>query len=51
MPEDDPDILQLLDESDADWVKLWRTAAKQDSNSNSVTFVVPQMHKQKHKTR
>ena len=50
MPEDDPDTLQLLDESDANWVKRWRKAAKQESKSDGVTFVVPQMKKQKHKS-
>ena len=46
LEENDPDTLQLLDELDADWVKLWRRATnKKKSVTNELTFnVIP--HKQ-----
>ena len=39
--ENDPDTLQLLDELDTDWVKLWRRATnKKKSTTNELTFNV-----------
>lgn len=36
--ENDPDTLQLQDELDADWVKLWRRATnKKRPNTNGIT--------------
>jgi hypothetical protein len=38
---DDPDTLQCLDESDEQWVSLWRKATKNKKQAN-VNFVVSQ---------
>ena len=51
MPEDDPDTLQLLDESDANWVKLWRKAARKELKSSCITCVILPMNQQKQKTK
>jgi hypothetical protein len=42
MQQEDPDELQLLDESDTKWVNLWRMAArkKKPTTSNHVTILV-----------
>lgn len=41
LEENDPDILQLLDELDKEWVKLWRkTARKKKSSAKDITFIV-----------
>ena len=37
--ENDPDTLQLLDELDTDWVKLWRTSTnKKKTNQKRANF-------------
>jgi hypothetical protein len=39
--ENDPDTLQLLDELDTDWVKLWRRATnKKKATTKELTFNV-----------
>jgi hypothetical protein len=40
--ENDPDALQLLDESDKEWVKLWRKAALKEIKTNTLTHFVLQ---------
>jgi hypothetical protein len=41
LEENDPDTLQLKDESNADWVKLWRKTTKNKSSpQNIVAFGV-----------
>ena len=45
--ENDPDALQLQDELDTDWVKLWRRATnKKRPEPNEITFDVVQPKKQ-----
>ena len=39
--ENDPDTLQILDESDKEWVKLWRKAKLKKTTSNTTIYVVP----------
>jgi hypothetical protein len=41
--ENDPDTLQLLDESDKEWVKLWRKATREETTPNTLEhFVIQQ---------
>jgi hypothetical protein len=41
--ENDPDTLQLLDESDIEWIRLWRKAALKESTTNTLEhFVIQQ---------
>ena len=40
MRENDPDCLQLLDESDEKWVALWRKNSAQKSKGNKITLIV-----------
>jgi hypothetical protein len=41
--ENDPDTLQLLDESDIEWIRLWRKAALKDKTAITLEyFVLPQ---------
>jgi hypothetical protein len=41
LEENDPDTLQLKDESNADWVKLWhKTAKKKNFLQNDLTIEV-----------
>ena len=41
LEENDPDTLQLLDELDPEWVKLWRKATNQKkSTTEEPTFIV-----------
>ena len=40
--ENDPDTLQLLDESDKKWVKLWRKAANKQTTANTLELFVLQ---------
>jgi len=48
--ENDPDTLQLRDETDKQWVKLWRKASTKDSRTaDNTTFIVePMKKKQQH---
>ena len=42
--EDDPDILQILDESDTDWVTLWKAKlkpAKPCSFNEQISIAIP----------
>jgi hypothetical protein len=43
--ENDPDTLQLLDESDKKWVKLWRKAALKETTANTLEHFVLQQEK------
>ncbi len=40
--ENDPDTLQLLDESDKEWVRLWRKAALKETTTNTLEIFVLQ---------
>jgi len=40
--ENDPDTLQLLDESDKEWVRLWRKAALKETTTNTLVHFVLQ---------
>lgn len=40
--ENDPDTLQLLDETDKEWVKLWRKAALKEKPVTLQHFVLRQ---------
>ena len=43
--ENDPDTLQLRDELDFKWVKLWRNAAEKGNCAETLTFGVLQPEK------
>jgi hypothetical protein len=45
--ENDPDTLQLLDESDIEWVRLWRKAALKDTTANTLAHFVLQQENMK----
>jgi hypothetical protein len=45
--ENDPDILQLLDESDIEWVRLWRKAALKEKTANTLEHFVSQQENMK----
>jgi hypothetical protein len=40
--ENDPDTLQLLDETDKKWVKLWRKVALKETTSNNLVPIILQ---------
>jgi hypothetical protein len=40
--ENDPDTLQLLDESDKEWIRLWRKAALKETTANTSEHFVQQ---------
>jgi hypothetical protein len=50
MQENDPDVLQLLDECDQKWLSAWHNRQKRNTQTNEITFVVslpyelPQQH-------
>ena len=46
MPEDDPDILQTLDEQDKDWIKLWKKKINEVAEANKITFIVQSQDKE-----
>ena len=51
LEENDPDTLQLLDESDPDWVKLWRRAQnKNKSTTMDLKFSVIPTQKIRHQS-
>ena len=45
--ENDPDTLQLLDESDKVWVRLWRKAALKETAANNLMHFVLQQENTK----
>jgi hypothetical protein len=45
--ENDPDTLQLLDESDKEWVRLWRKAALKETPANTLEHFVLQQENMK----
>lgn len=40
--ENDPDTLQLLDESDKEWIRLWRKAALKETTTKTLEHFVLQ---------
>ena len=49
--ENDPDILQILDELDKEWVKNWRRETKKRFSQDELTVFLPLLKEVKYATK